>query len=407
MEKIIKIPANAAKSYIEHTFEVKENIDKLVIHYDYDNFGGENVVDFAIKSNEQFLGATGGAYNSITLANDNQTSPGYPVGLKEQYTIVFWVYRACNDFEVKLNINFIEKQKNTFIADLHNHSFCSDGGFTISEIDEFAQEKKIDIVGITDHFAMNAKRFMSDEHVTQMLLGFELTMQWGHMGIYGLSADKVRYQFNSKQEVVEWLEFIKQEYDVYRIVNHPYGNCEDCDWKLDYNYEALEVFNSFDINNNIKSLSLYQNLLEEGNYIPILCGSDTHKQRWHADDVSTHGFPANKIRAFNKSQKEVLSAISNFENECSYYPHFDIDIQIEDGLVVYDNLPVGSYVKVFTEQGEVASTKPVRADNFIRFEVWQDAQEFNRYIKEQIGVEIAISFEQVPIYASNPIFIGE
>lgn len=404
----IKVPTSKLKKYIEYQFTVAPDIEQVEISYSYERLGGENVVDFALKSQEQFLGATGGAYSKITLANDNQTSPGYPIGLKSEYTIVFRVYKVSVEFEIDLNINFITKERKLYIADLHNHTLCSDGVFTIDQIDKFAVAKNIDIIGITDHFAMNASRYLSDSFKTQMLLGMELTMQWGHMGIYGLPIDQVKYQFQSQLEVQTWLEQIKAHYNVFRIINHPYGNCEDCDWKLGYEYEALEVFNSFDINNNIKTLELYQQLLEAGNSLPVICGSDTHMQRWHCDDVSTHGLPANKVAAYNKSQEAVLEAISNYRNECSYYPQRDIVVELDEHRILRaENLPVDSFVKVFTEDGEIKGSDPIVYHRFIRFEVWQKSDSFTTYIEQQINVKLDFEFEWIPVYATNPKFLGE
>lgn len=408
MKTLVNVKKDDLKKYVEHEFKVDSSIDKVKINYAYDKLGGENVVDFALKSGTKFLGATGGAYSEIILSNDNSTSPGYPIELRDNYTIVFRIYKVLEDFDIELDIEFVEKQKQIYIADLHTHTYCSDGGFSIADVDKFAINKKIDIIGITDHFAMNANRYLSNEFKTQMLLGFELTMQWGHMGIYGLPADKVEYQFNSKEEVSSWLEKIKEEHDVIRIINHPYGNCEDCEWKLGYAYEILELFNSFDITNNIKTLELYQGLLEEGNYIPVMCGSDTHKQRWHSDKVSTHGLPANKVYAINKSEREIFDAIRSYDNECSYYPQLDTKISLDDdGRIAYENLPSKSTVKAFTEKGEVNINKEVIYEKFIRFEVWQDTNEFQIYLQNQIGTKLEFDYEQVPIFASNPIFLGE
>lgn len=44
------------------------------------------------------------------------------------------------------------------IADLHTHSTYSDGKYTIYELVDYAKEKNLDIMALTDHDTVNGDR---------------------------------------------------------------------------------------------------------------------------------------------------------------------------------------------------------------------------------------------------------
>lgn len=105
-------------------------------------------------------------------------------------------------------------------ADLHVHSIYSDGNMTISEINEYAKAKGLDIVAITDHDNLESSVEISEINSDILLLiGVELSTYHNEENIHILG-----YFYNNKiitEEVIDYLNELKENRDkrIYKIID--------------------------------------------------------------------------------------------------------------------------------------------------------------------------------------------
>ena len=92
------------------------------------------------------------------------------------------------------------------IIDLHVHSVCSDGLFTLTEIFKKASQLGIGLISITDHDSIdcqNEARILSDEYGIRYIFGLELSVTFSHRAYNNskpISLDFLGYDFDPGNE---------------------------------------------------------------------------------------------------------------------------------------------------------------------------------------------------------------
>lgn len=180
---------------------------------------------------------------------------------------------------------------NDKIIDLHTHTNHSDGDLSPNELVSLAIEKRIGILGITDHDTLEGvkKIDLSDQIIIdsgiQIINGIELSAKTskGRMHILGYDIDINDTKLNQKTKelkdnsinsVLTIIEQIKKDYDIvfsYTDIkelinsNHRIGRPDIAKLCIKYNYASSiqEAFDKYLIEAHHKTRSTRKNLLYE------------------------------------------------------------------------------------------------------------------------------------------------
>lgn len=156
--------------------------------------------------------------------------------------------------------------------DIHIHSNHSDGLYSIKEIVKKAKEKGLDGIALTDHDTVSGleeARIFAEKMNFIVIPGIEVSAKEGHIIGLGIST-KIRKDMSAEKTI----EHIHKQ-DGLAIASHPYGSIihrnsvKDLIKKL--NFDAVEVFNSRNLNENKKAIKI----ATEENLVQV-AGSDAH-----------------------------------------------------------------------------------------------------------------------------------
>jgi hypothetical protein len=161
-------------------------------------------------------------------------------------------------------------------GDLHCHTVHSDGANTVREIVEHAVSLGLDFLAVTDHNTITHFEDMAAlAHLPIILIpGEEVTTYWGHANTWGLRewvdfrcADEA-----SIKAVQRWLA----EREAMFSINH--AKCVGPPWLFPGwdGYTCMEVWQAPWRHYNWESLEKWDNLLQRGERVIAVGGSDTH-----------------------------------------------------------------------------------------------------------------------------------
>lgn len=201
-------------------------------------------------------------------------------------------------------------------AELHAHSYYSDGRVNFEDIQEEIQEKALDVLAIMDHSVITTQ-FLTGPNV--IIPGTEITLDNEvHYNVYGLKEliDYSHYFSEGKaknQSLDEMFTDLKAQGSLLSI-NHPFA--EGMSLQHDFNVTAfnfLEVINAphskDDFIDNEKAIRLFDFLWAQGHYLLGIGGSDAHKKNYHGRYPL--GIPTNRIYCPQLSVNHVLEAMEN------------------------------------------------------------------------------------------------
>ena len=171
----------------------------------------------------------------------------------------------------RLSQDLLNRQKDSKVIDMHSHTTYSDGELTPSELIKLAIEKRVGILGITDHDTLEGVKKIDRsnplivESGIQIINGIELSAKVpkGRMHILGYDIDINDKNLNAKMEelkdisinsVLSIMEQIKRDYgivfkysDIKELVNseHNLGRPDLAKLCVKYGY-ASSVRDAFD-----------------------------------------------------------------------------------------------------------------------------------------------------------------
>lgn len=183
-------------------------------------------------------------------------------------------------------------------AELHSHSYYSDGRVSLNEIKE-AIDHKIDLYALTDH-SMVTTKFPAGDYL--FLPGSELTFDNEfHYNLFGCNEliDFTKY-FAGKNTITEVLENcfkdLSQKYLL--SINHPFAAevTRRHHFNIKY-FQLLEVINApyaiDEFIDNEKAIRFFDFLWQQGYELFGVGGSDAHKKNYH--HTYPVGIPTTKL----------------------------------------------------------------------------------------------------------------
>jgi hypothetical protein len=195
-------------------------------------------------------------------------------------------------------------------GDLHCHTLHSDGLNTVREIVERAVELGLDFLAVTDH---NTNTHHEDLEALSglpiiLIPGEEVTTYWGHANTWGLR-EWIEYRCADQQSMSAVQRYIREKGGLFSI-NHP--KCIGPPWLFRgwEGFQAMEVWQAPWRFYNWESLERWEDLLQRGERVVAVGGSDTHSIP-PAEPRHPHGLaePTTWVYAEEPSETGVLAAI--------------------------------------------------------------------------------------------------
>ncbi len=304
--------------YYTIPFDVPENVTKITVTYDYykptkglmGDLKPSNTIDIGLADEKgNFLGWSGSAHKSIYVG-EYDSSAGYLCQRinKGSWNIIIGAYHVMESgVEVTYDINFDYGGEALLYGDLHIHTTASDGALSAFEVGRLAQKSGLDFIGLANHnnFAEN----LALPHIDGLTFipAVEWTHYKGHMNFFGVSAPfENSFIANTKEEMHSIISHAKSLGAVISV-NHP--ECPVCPYKWgdDNIYDMMEIWNGPMRPANDRAIRKWTFLLRQGRHIPIVGGSDFHKQ----GQFAKLGNPVTAVYSQSRSADDILKAIQN------------------------------------------------------------------------------------------------
>lgn len=305
------------KKFIFLPLEIPDNVETIEIKPGYTGDEAsstitdseKNVIDFAlIDENGDDIGSSGSNIRKIIISK-SYASDGYkrrePKGTWQIITGCFQVMSAGS--KVVYDIKFIFKEPRYLKGDIHSHTTNSDGKYTIEQLAKKAKYKGLDFIFITDH--NNSTEDMAIPLVKGLTVieGLELTSYDGHINLLGVKKPyNGSYAIGNLEELNEILRQSKQN-GAMRVLNHPF--CFMCPiiWDIDkIDYDGIEIWNAPATAKEMKAVDWWQKKLEDGCHIPVVGGSDYHRDYFITDLLAS---PTTRVWCESNDKETILKAI--------------------------------------------------------------------------------------------------
>jgi hypothetical protein len=406
----IFIPHERQGEYFTIPFEMPQNTASLTISYHYQRHSGTpnqiegghftpkrqvNTIDLGlIAPDGTQAGASGSDKTTITLTETNAT-PGYipqPLTAGEWQILVGAYKVAAEGVTVTYKIQFTFKQRQLLIGDIHTHTIASDGVLTLEELAAHAKRHSLDFLAITDHNQMAQSAILNQVEGLTLIPGVEWTHYLGHANFLGIDQPYDAPFFTNTPEEALSRFTSARERSALIIINHP---CDDsCGFQFDlqkFPFDCLEIWNGPMRESNFKAVALWQSLLEAGQKIPAVGGSDYHKDGL----FQILGGPCMGVYAMSNSPRDILDALRAGHSFIRFAPDGPtLEMRI-DKAIIGDSMPwepgqevdikatalkKGDILRIISKQGskdvfqapedgEIALTYPVTKPGFIRLEI--------------------------------------
>lgn len=304
--------------YYTIPFDVPENVTKITVTYDYykptkgimGDLKPSNTIDIGLADEKgNFLGWSGSAHKSIYVG-EYDSSAGYLCQRinKGSWNIIVGAYHVMESgVEVTYDINFDYGGEALLYGDLHIHTTASDGALSAFEVGRLAKKSGLDFIGLANHnnFAEN----LALPHIDGLTFipAVEWTHYKGHMNFFGVSAPfENSFIANTKEEMRSIISHAKSLGAVISV-NHPECPVSPYKWGDDNIYDMIEIWNGPMRPANVRAIRKWTFLLRQGRHIPIVGGSDFHKQ----GQFAKLGNPVTAVYSQSRSADDILKAIQN------------------------------------------------------------------------------------------------
>lgn len=161
-------------------------------------------------------------------------------------------------------------------GDLHTHTEHSDGANSVHEIVQNAIEKGLDFLAVTDHNTITHHAELDRlSHLPIVLIpGEEVTTYWGHANTWGLR-EWIEFRCADQESMAAVREYVRRQGALLSI-NHP--KSVGPPWLLEgwEGYQSMEVWQAPWRFHNWESLQRWEGLLNRGERVVAVGGSDTH-----------------------------------------------------------------------------------------------------------------------------------
>lgn len=338
-KKILKhhIPKEKEGRYYQLKLTVPPGMETMTIRYQYDK-GSGNCVDLGLSDQDgNFLGWSGSARQEITIGPWEAT-PGYRAqALKAgSWGILVGAYHIpLEGLDVRYEVTFRKPHPRWLKGDLHMHSTASDGSYDTYTLARRAKKEGLDFIAIADH-----NNYCENDHLPKlpgltMVPAVEWTHYKGHINFFGVKAPfENAFIANTEEEMKALLKQVTARGALISL-NHPKDALCPYLWQADTGYHMIELWNGPMRPANLKAARWWHEMLTQGRRIPIVGGSDFHKDK----SPVRFAHPTTYVFADSPAPEDICGAIAKGRSYITASPR-GVQLGITgDGLCFGDILP--------------------------------------------------------------------
>lgn len=389
MKKLIlkhHIPKEKEGRYYSLPLRVPTGVETMTVGYEYDK-GTNNCVDLGLSDWEnRFLGWSGSARREITISPFEST-PGYKqTEVKEgHWHILVGAYHIPEEgLDVRYEVTFHKPQKRWLKGDLHMHSTASDGENDPYALAKRAKKEGLDFIAIADH-----NNYCENLHLP-VLPGLTLipAVEWthykGHINFFGVKAPfDNSFIANSEEEMKALLAHVAENGALISL-NHPKDALCPYLWEAEEGFHMMEVWNGPMRPANLKAAQWWHQLLMQGKRIPIVGGSDFHRDKGPV----RFAHPTTWVYTDSPAAEDICKALSRGNSFVTSGPNgVRLDVQGACFGNVYRSDPgslwqfeaeggkAGMFLRLMTDRG-VQAEIPFRMDGTARLEIPEEDWRF-------------------------------
>lgn len=322
-------------------------------------------------------------------------------------------------------------------GDLHTHSVYSDGAYSVAEKVARAERARLDFMMLTDHHTAAQNHEITGAEPVLLVPGLEFGGErYGHSNLTGSmqpSPFPDGYRPSSAQEMRTAMGYAVEN-GLFVSINHPFDERGLC-WEYGYDlpFHAIELWNGPWRCINAYALDWWTNQLRQGARLPIVGGSDIHKDTWwmyHGTPTTVAGCRAHTVSGIVEALKAGRCYITEAPDSAALEMHCggaqlgeqataadgrDVEITLT-GLVPGDRLELvtaAGKAGIWYSEGDTlcAAYHACPGDRFICAQVWRSQSIAARY--HDIDNEM-IELLQMPTFSiddwlvliGNPIYFN-
>lgn len=354
LKREIFIHLDKQGSYFTVPFTMPSDTEEMTLRYIYERHretGNDletgkfvarqevNIIDLGlIAPDGTQVGASGSDKTEITIGATSAT-PGYtPCALAAgDWHIIVGAYKiAPEGVKVTYEISFNKKHLRLLKGDLHTHTVASDGVLTASELGWHAVRHGLDFIAVTDHNQLVSANSLPQIPGLTIIQGVEWTHYLGHANFLGVDKPyDSAFISNTAEEVAERFKQA-QSRGALIVVNHPLD--EGSGFKYDMNslpFDCLEIWNGPMRESNVRTVGLWQHLLTMGKKVPIVGGSDYHRD----NPFQILGGPTTGVYAMSAGTRDILDALKAGHAFITFFPNGPTAALASGDAIMGDSLP--------------------------------------------------------------------
>lgn len=316
MDKLVLdhvVPKQAEGTYYTLGFTVPDGLERLTVSYSYRRLRGKggavNIVDLGLMDGTgRFLGWSGSARDSVFVGPFAATNGYLMTDIRPgEWRILVGAYKIPDEgLPVRYEVTFTPRAPRWLTGDLHMHSDASDGQHDICMLTKMARKKGLDFIAVSNHNNYSENLHLPVVAGLTLIPAVEWTHYRGHMNFFGV-ADPFDNSFvaNDEREMLQVVNDAKAKGT--RIsVNHPKDRLCPYLWQNDDCFDLIEVWNGPMRPANIKAAAWWHGMLMAGRKIPVVGGSDYHRDR----RIVRFARPVTRVFSASPSVDDILDAIS-------------------------------------------------------------------------------------------------
>ena len=389
MKKLIlkhHIPKEKEGRYYRLPLRVPAGKESMTISYEYDH-SGNSCVDLGLSDRQgRFLGWSGSARSQIDIGPWEST-PGYKQSKLEEgtWSILVGAYRIpATGLDVRYEITFREPQARWLKGDLHMHSTASDGEHHPYTLAQRAKKEGLDFIAIADH-----NNYCENDHLPSLpgltlIPAVEWTHYKGHINFFGVKAPfENSFIANSEEEMQALLAQVESRGALISL-NHPKDAQCPYLWEADRGFQMIEIWNGPMRPGNLRAVQWWHQLLLTGRKIPIVGGSDFHRDK----GLVRFAHPTTFVYADSPAAEDICKALSRGHSFVTASPR-GVRLAVENtcfgntfkprrGKVwrfLGENGTPGTVLRLMTDRG-VQAEVPFRLDGTAILDVKEDEWRF-------------------------------
>jgi hypothetical protein len=415
------------RTYVKLPFDMPGGIERIEVEYGYPRILEEklpegralreaNCVDLGIYDPRGALYGWSGSNRSSFFISSTAATPGYRHGVLEpgRWALALGLYRIESSLTVEFRLRMYPRERKWYIGDLHLHTRNSDGAYATAPVIGACEKAGLDFAALTDHNNMKQNSEIGNPEGLSVIPGVEFTNYRGHANFFFADPGTVLeadFLSNSFAEMAALFRRAKEAGALISL-NHPVSNCP---WEFGFEgfpFDMVEVWNGPMTGANLRSLSLWDELLRQGRRISAVGGSDTHVHELGR----TFGSPCTRVLAGGPAPADLLAGLAAGRASAAFQPRGPwLDLEIAgaglgeavpfrpglEGRAVVSGAAKGDVLRVINREGIAHSfTAPFSGVYTPSFPV----EDLSYY-----RLELYRPLLDAPVLCglSNPVYIGE